>query len=106
MERRRRKLGFAGATPIKDAKKASHTGNLRYGNEPLQLWSACPAMSRPEWIVESMSWLEGRSEEHTSELQSLAYLVCRLLLEKKKLDTIELNFVIHLVVDSYELVSA
>src|SRR2546425_4011934 len=28
--------------------------------------------------------LEDRSEEHTSELQSLAYLVCRLLLEKKK----------------------
>src|SRR5205823_13169542 len=27
---------------------------------------------------------EDRSEEHTSELQSLAYLVCRLLLEKKK----------------------
>src|SRR5687767_15389730 len=27
-----------------------------------------------------------RSEEHTSELQSLAYLVCRLLLEKKKVD--------------------
>src|SRR3989441_9291727 len=26
-----------------------------------------------------------RSEEHTSELQSLAYLVCRLLLEKKKI---------------------
>src|SRR5687767_8024977 len=31
-------------------------------------------------------WLacRNRSEEHTSELQSLAYLVCRLLLEKKK----------------------
>src|SRR2546425_9312365 len=28
--------------------------------------------------------LHSRSEEHTSELQSLAYLVCRLLLEKKK----------------------
>src|SRR5438046_4822244 len=28
--------------------------------------------------------LEGRSEEHTSELQSLTNLVCRLLLEKKK----------------------
>src|SRR2546425_5255790 len=27
---------------------------------------------------------DSRSEEHTSELQSLAYLVCRLLLEKKK----------------------
>src|SRR2546425_2663423 len=31
--------------------------------------------------------LEHRSEEHTSELQSLAYLVCRLLLEKKKKKT-------------------
>src|SRR2546425_8279772 len=29
-------------------------------------------------------WTDMRSEEHTSELQSLAYLVCRLLLEKKK----------------------
>src|SRR2546425_1527674 len=28
--------------------------------------------------------VRSRSEEHTSELQSLAYLVCRLLLEKKK----------------------
>src|SRR2546425_4940054 len=28
--------------------------------------------------------IRSRSEEHTSELQSLAYLVCRLLLEKKK----------------------
>src|SRR5205823_9212530 len=28
-----------------------------------------------------------RSEEHTSELQSLAYLVCRLLLEKKKISS-------------------
>src|SRR5690625_6277140 len=30
---------------------------------------------------------EGRSEEHTSELQSRGHLVCRLLLEKKKTDT-------------------
>src|SRR5205823_12385050 len=32
----------------------------------------------------SITPLGPRSEEHTSELQSLAYLVCRLLLEKKK----------------------
>src|SRR5262245_63778045 len=33
-----------------------------------------------------------RSEEHTSELQSLRHLVCRLLLEKKKINyTIEIN---------------
>src|SRR2546425_8662166 len=31
-----------------------------------------------------------RSEEHTSELQSLAYLVCRLLLEKKK----KINYIV------------
>src|SRR2546425_4977716 len=36
--------------------------------------------------VETEGYLD-RSEEHTSELQSLAYLVCRLLLEKKKSDT-------------------
>src|SRR5471030_3446390 len=33
----------------------------------------------------------GRSEEHTSELQSLRHLVCRLLLEKKKKNKIELQ---------------
>ena len=32
-------------------------------------------------------YIEARSEEHTSELQSQAYLVCRLLLEKKKIHT-------------------
>src|SRR3712207_7875119 len=34
--------------------------------------------------IEGAPPLEGRSEEHTSELQSRQYLVCRLLLEKKK----------------------
>src|SRR3712207_7253916 len=32
----------------------------------------------------SRAWFRRRSEEHTSELQSRQYLVCRLLLEKKK----------------------
>src|SRR5687767_15660747 len=34
--------------------------------------------------VADLDQIAPRSEEHTSELQSLAYLVCRLLLEKKK----------------------
>src|SRR5436305_10671097 len=38
----------------------------------------CPARLRP---------VDGRSEEHTSELQSRPHLVCRLLLEKKKKKT-------------------
>src|SRR3712207_7786730 len=37
----------------------------------------------------------GRSEEHTSELQSRQYLVCRLLLEKKKKKTIKYNLYVH-----------
>src|SRR6476659_11424660 len=42
--------------------------------------AACPSPRRPGWA--SSPWT--RSEEHTSELQSLRHLVCRLLLEKKK----------------------
>src|SRR2546423_3923231 len=38
-----------------------------------------------------------RSEEHTSELQSLAYLVCRLLLEKKKTQQLLLQQVVDAV---------
>src|SRR5258707_10483339 len=38
---------------------------------------------KPDWLAET----EARSEEHTSELQSRQYLVCRLLLEKKKKQT-------------------
>src|SRR2546425_7467571 len=37
--------------------------------------------------VDVFAFFQERSEEHTSELQSLAYLVCRLLLEKKKQTT-------------------
>src|SRR5205823_13165313 len=44
--------------------------------------------NRPSYSRFHVQSLKGerheRSEEHTSELQSLAYLVCRLLLEKKK----------------------
>src|SRR3712207_7293838 len=46
---------------------------------PLFIGRDTHALSEPAWA----SALE-RSEEHTSELQSRQYLVCRLLLEKKK----------------------
>src|SRR2546423_4627086 len=49
------------------------TGARRGGARPLRRRVAGPGGQR---VL--------RSEEHTSELQSLAYLVCRLLLEKKK----------------------
>src|SRR2546425_1757553 len=44
---------------------------------------ARPAAAAPDRVAE-LAPRDHRSEEHTSELQSLAYLVCRLLLEKKK----------------------
>src|ERR1017187_4580421 len=37
----------------------------------------------PDWIPSTRKPAKNRSEEHTSELQSPMYLVCRLLLEKK-----------------------
>src|SRR3989441_1559324 len=54
---------------------------------PLEGASARHAWLRSaQWwhVTQSSGACASRSEEHTSELQSLAYLVCRLLLEKKK----------------------
>src|SRR2546425_5710165 len=50
-------------------------------------WSGTPPGTRAYEHTERDrgSPRRSRSEEHTSELQSLAYLVCRLLLEKKKI---------------------
>src|SRR3989441_9699319 len=58
--------------------------------EPDRLLAVLAPFRPLEVVVETCPfwpWLYDllvRSEEHTSELQSLAYLVCRLLLEKKK----------------------
>src|ERR1041384_8828897 len=47
---------------------------------PISLPTGCPLVD----VFAPAGWVgKSRSEEHTSELQSLAYLVCRLLLEKK-----------------------
>src|SRR2546425_5530599 len=51
------------------------------GRDCATLWVA---VFNPDPKAEKKYELSLRSEEHTSELQSLAYLVCRLLLEKKK----------------------
>jgi protein SCO1/2 len=54
----RRKLGFVNLDPALDADASEHIGNLRYGNEPLQLWGACPGLAAASWIVESLRWLD------------------------------------------------
>src|SRR2546425_6959121 len=53
----------------------------KYGYKPT------PAQMSFGDVVANLIADGNRSEEHTSELQSLAYLVCRLLLEKKKKTT-------------------
>ena len=47
----------------------------------------------PERKKMLMKKFGGRSEEHTSELQSRQYLVCRLLLEKKKKNFLKKNII-------------
>src|SRR5205823_13454268 len=49
----------------------------------IRIWSPCDSMPVTR-AGQALRAQRLRSEEHTSELQSLAYLVCRLLLEKKK----------------------
>src|SRR2546425_6710280 len=51
---------------------------------PLMKKSGIPARLAAAIEACAANGAQMRSEEHTSELQSLAYLVCRLLLEKKK----------------------
>jgi len=53
----RRSLGFTNPDPRLDIDKSQHIGNIRYGNEPLILWAACPGMAHAEWIAESISWV-------------------------------------------------
>src|SRR3712207_8641153 len=63
----------SGRPPKTFSEPGGHHG--RYHNHHLLPVRGVPEVSRP---------LRRRSEEHTSELQSRQYLVCRLLLEKKK----------------------
>src|SRR2546425_7057522 len=56
---------------------------LRYADLHLHTYHSDGTRS-PREVIDLARERGIRSEEHTSELQSLAYLVCRLLLEKKK----------------------
>src|SRR2546427_7954913 len=58
---------YRGAHPVREKKSGRRTWLARLSQFPGRTWP-------------------GRSEEHTSELQSQSNLVCRLLLEKKKTD--------------------
>src|SRR2546425_7232259 len=116
LKRALHRLGFVQADPIRAPARAQdltlrhrvkdrslHTG----AQTQARVLRSTAAVARPrDWLGQPLSEerrarvrarlrrvastarsrVQARSEEHTSELQSLAYLVCRLLLEKKKRD--------------------
>src|SRR3989441_9525085 len=66
------------------------TGQTLDAPKALELGLVNELMPRADLLPRAWALAE-RSEEHTSELQSLAYLVCRLLLEKKEHTTCNLT---------------
>jgi protein SCO1/2 len=57
LEKLRRGIGFSYPDPAIDKDKTQHIGNVRYGNEPLMLWAACPGMAHAEYLAESIGWM-------------------------------------------------
>src|SRR2546425_7539733 len=75
---------MAGSTPARSRRARSASRPSVSRNSPM---SSSDETLEARYSATPVSVSESdrtRSEEHTSELQSLAYLVCRLLLEKKK----------------------
>jgi protein SCO1/2 len=62
METLRRKLGYVDPDPEVDKDRSNHIGVIKYGNEPLERWGGCPGMSSPEWIAETLSWVDWPKE--------------------------------------------
>ena len=55
----RRRLGFYTSNQKQDKDRNNHIGMVRYGNEARQWWAMCPGQAKPEWIVESVLWMDG-----------------------------------------------
>src|SRR2546425_351664 len=91
-ERRAERECFSAKVLLRDSQQPCILSDSRDGWQSHRMahaspaaWQICSAQLIEQPV--NISWLQNsrnRSEEHTSELQSLAYLVCRLLLEKKK----------------------
>lgn len=58
IERLRRNLGFVDSDPLLNKEKSSHIGVIKFGIEPLERWGACPALTKPKWIAQYISWIE------------------------------------------------
>lgn len=63
----RRKLGFVDPDPKVDKDKTNHIGNIRYGNEQLMYWGACPGLTKAASIAESIYWLDWPKNKETAD---------------------------------------
>ena len=52
----RHSIGFADPNPVVDRDKSSHSGMLRYGNEPMCIWGTCQGSAKPEWIAQEIGF--------------------------------------------------
>ena len=50
----RRKLGASDLDPAVDADTSNHIGLVRFGDEALERWAACPGQATPTWIARSI----------------------------------------------------
>src|SRR5437762_10758674 len=86
--RRSSDLAAAKARPVAISPPSAATGGVQPSNARVALSSSCneetSEANRGPIRGSRRAKAKARSEEHTSELQSPMYLVCRLLLEKKK----------------------
>lgn len=57
MEKLRVAIGFTYPDPAIDKDTTQHIGNIRFGNEPLMYWSACPGMAHAQWIAETLGYI-------------------------------------------------
>lgn len=55
VEQLRHTLGYVDLDPELDKDTSNHSGLIRFGNEPLALWSGCPGAAAPEWLAEEIS---------------------------------------------------
>ena len=60
VETLRRRLGFVDPDPALDADTSQHIGVVLYGNDALDRWAACPALSDPDEMAKYILWMEGR----------------------------------------------
>ena len=59
IESLRLKLGFSTSNKELDKDRTNHIGMVKYGNEARQWWAMMPGKATPEWMVESIGWMDG-----------------------------------------------